>query len=61
MELRHALGFAPEEADDLLVSIHILGLESGQIGLRCAQMPRQFVEGPTLRVLLTRDNGAMLG
>ena len=53
------LGLEPEEADDFLFPIHILGFKPGKVSLRCAQMPGQLVETTAFRVQFPGDDGGM--
>ena len=52
-------GFHPLVADDVVVPIHILRLQKRQIGLRRAQVPRQFVERLAFGIIFAGDDGQM--
>ena len=43
------------------VPIHILRFKECQVGLRCAQVPRQFVERLAFGIVFAGDNGQMFG
>ena len=54
-------GLPPRVADDVVFPINILRFEERQIGLRCAQVPREFVERLAFGILFAGDDGLMFG
>ena len=52
-------GLLARIADDVVFPINVLGVQARQIGLRCAQMPRQFVERLAFGIVLAGDDGQM--
>ena len=52
-------GFLPGVGDGLVGPVNVLRLEIGDVGLRTAEMPAQFVEAAPLRVLLPLDDELM--
>ena len=48
-------------ADDVIAPVNILGLKECQVGLRRAQIPRQFVERLAFGIVLAGDNRQMFG
>ena len=51
--------FIARVADDVVFPINILRFKARQIGLRCAQVPRQFVERLAFGILFAGDDGLM--
>ena len=54
-------GLHPLVTDDVVIPIHILRFKECQIGLRCPQMPREFVERLALGIAFAGDDGLMFG
>jgi hypothetical protein len=54
-------GLPARIADDVVFPINVLGVQAGQIGLRCAQVPRQFVERLAFGIVFAGDDGQMFG
>ena len=52
-------GFLAREADDVVFPINVLSFEARQIGLRRAQVPRQFVERLAFGIQFAGDDGLM--
>ena len=52
-------GFLPRVGDGLVGPVNVLRLEIGDVGLRTAEMPAQFVKTATLRVLLAFNDELM--
>ena len=52
-------GFLPRIGDGLVGPVNVLRLEIGDVGLRTAEMPAQFVETAPLRVFLPPDDELM--
>ena len=49
----------PEEADDPVRPVDVLGLQVSQVRLRCAQVPRQLIKRLALRILFPLDDSAV--
>ena len=54
-----ASGFLPGVGDCLVWPVNVFRLQIGDVGLRTAEMPAQFVEAPSLRVLFPFDDELM--
>ena len=54
-----AAGFLPGIGDGLVGPVNVFRLEIGDVGLRTAEMPAQFVETAPLRVLFPLDDELM--
>ena len=57
MEHDPAAGLHAKISDGSVRPIHILGVQVGDVALRAAQVPEQFVIGVKFRVLLRGENG----
>jgi hypothetical protein len=54
-------GLPARIADDVVFPINVLGVQAGQIGLRCPQVPGQFIERLAFGILFAGDDGQMFG
>ena len=52
-------GFLPGVGDGLVGPVNVLRLEIGDVGLRTAEMPAQFVKAAALRVLFPLNDELM--
>jgi len=59
MNHREAAGFLPGIGNGLVGPVNVVRLEVGNVGLRTAKMPAQFVEAAPLRVLFPFDDKLM--
>jgi len=50
-------GLFARETDDIVFPINVFSFEARQIGLRRAQMPRQFIERFAFRIQFAGDDG----
>ena len=52
-------GFPARKTDDVVIPINVFGFEAGEIGLRRAQVPRQFIERFAFGIQFAGDDGLM--